>query len=88
MFLKRLCTSIDKLELAKFHYAFRSSERHEHVQMECRDIQLKSDAEGTEYLESNENTTKTGQESHRGCPLFAPKMFAAGKCMKINAIMI
>ena len=51
-------------------------------------MQLKNDAKGTEYLEFNESTTKTKQGSQRGCRPFAQKMFATGKYMKINAIMI
>ena len=62
--------------------------KHEHVQMKWGDVQLKIDAEGTEYLEFNERTTKTRQGSQRGCRPFASKMFATGKYMKINVIII
>jgi len=58
------------------HFGLRG--RQEHVQMLWGDIELKTDTSVTQYLEFNEQTTKTRQGTTRDCRAFASKIYSTG----------
>ena len=61
------------------HFGLRG--RQEHTDMCWGDIELQTDAEGSEYLLFTERATKTRHGVSRLTRLFQPKMFATGICL-------
>ena len=57
------------------HFGLRGIQ--EHLQMLWGDLDLKTTADGKEYVEFTERTTKTRQGNTGGTRAFKPKMFAS-----------